>query len=73
MTDLAPVLDKVDTDNPENVKHIINQKLPGNSIADATIFGWEIVALCGYIFIPTKDHTKLPLCTPCKLALEATR
>lgn len=72
MTDLAPVLDKNDTDDPEKVAHIINQRLPGNSIADASIFGTEVIALCGHKFIPTRDPQKLPTCGPCKFYLEAT-
>ena len=69
--DLSPVLDRSDTDNPEEHKHIVNQHLPGNSIADAIIFGTEITALCGYRWIPTKDPDKYPLCQSCRLALEA--
>lgn len=73
MTDLAPRLDDIDTKDPEEVHHIVNQHLPGNSVADASIFGTELVALCGHRFIPTRDPQKLPLCQACKLALEATR
>lgn len=72
MTDLSPVLDKSDTYNPEEYAHIINQHLPGNSIADAMVFGTELTALCGYKFIPTRDHNKYPTCEACKLALSAT-
>jgi hypothetical protein len=72
MTSLSPVLEDIDTQDPDEVTHIVNQHLPGNSIADASIFGTEVVALCGHKFIPTRDPEKLPLCQACKLALEAT-
>jgi hypothetical protein len=66
------LLDRSDTSDPENFSHIVNQHLPGNSIADASIFGTEVIALCGHRFVPTRDPQKLPLCQACKLALEAT-
>lgn len=71
MTDLAPVLDRLDTSNPENVAHIVKQA-PGNYVADASILGTELTALCGHKFIPTKDPYKLPVCPACKSILEAT-
>lgn len=71
MTVLDPVLEDVLTNNPDKVKHIINQHHPGNSIADASIFGTEVEALCGHRFIPTRDHTKFPVCPSCKAVLES--
>lgn len=70
--DLSPLLDKGDTNEASDVAHIINQYLSGNSIADAAVFGQEVVALCGYRYIPTRDPYKLPVCKACKVALEAT-
>lgn len=72
MTDLAPLLDKPDTQDPENVKHIIDQRNQLQSVADAIIFGYELTALCGYKFVPTRDPDPLPVCEPCRLALAAT-
>lgn len=67
-----PSLLMTSSDNPDEVAHIVNQHLPGNSIADATIFGTEVTALCGHKYIPTKDPYKLPVCKACKAILEAT-
>lgn len=72
MTDLLTQLDEPDTKDPDEVSHVINQFLSNNSIADAAVFGTEVVALCGYRFIPTRDPQKLPLCQACKTALENT-
>lgn len=75
MTTTEPLLADIHTienQNPEESAHIVNQHLPGNSIADASVFGTELIALCGHKFIPTRDPQKLPLCMACKFALEAT-
>lgn len=73
MTDLDIRPQLGDTDNEAgNVAHIVDQHIPGNSIGDAIVFGTEIVALCGYRWIPTRDPQKFPVCEACRLALEAT-
>lgn len=67
-----PVLDDTGTDNPENVAHIIDQFMSGNSVSDAYVFGTELVAMCGYRWIPYRMPESLPLCKACKTALEGT-
>lgn len=65
----TPILD--DTSNSEKVRHIIDQHKAGNLIADASIFGTQVIAMCGYKFIPTQDPDKFPTCQACKAALAA--
>lgn len=60
------------TGDPESLTHIVNQHLPGNSLADAMVFGTEVVALCGHRFIPYRDMAQFPVCKPCRDALAQT-
>lgn len=56
------------TGEPE-VAHIVKTE-PGESavakVTEARVMGTAIEALCGAIFTPSKDATKLPLCSKCK-------
>lgn len=54
------------TGKPE-VAHIV--KHDGDVAAhvlEARIYGTPIEALCGEVFVPQRDPTRLPMCTPCK-------
>ncbi len=64
MTDMLvrPVLDDTDTDNPDDHAHIV----PADQVMEATVMGTPLTALCGFVFVPTKDHERLPLCQECK-------
>jgi hypothetical protein len=52
--------------DPEKHAHYVKKK----RIVDASVGGYEIEALCGYRFIPTKNPDKLPICPPCKEIFE---
>lgn len=49
------------TDEPEFAHYARKE-----SIADAYVFGQEVIALCGHTFVPTRDPEKFPLCPKCK-------
>jgi len=53
-------------DGPE-VSHYARKE----EIADAYIFGKAIQALCGKIFVPTRDPERYPLCSICKEIAES--
>jgi hypothetical protein len=49
--------------------HIVKSK-PGESAAakvlEARIYGTPLEALCGHVWVPTRDPKQLPLCDRCK-------
>ena len=63
MTAPTPVLDHADasTDDP-GVAHIVKATDAGRGYID----GDEIVALCGYRWVPTRDYAGLPVCADCQ-------
>lgn len=40
-------------------------------IADATIFGTPVTALCGKRWVPTRDPERFPVCPRCKEIFDA--
>lgn len=49
--------------------HIVRVE-PGESAAakvlEARIYGTQVEALCGYVWVPSRDPKQLPLCQKCK-------
>jgi hypothetical protein len=49
--------------------HIVKVE-PGESAAakvlEARIYGTQVEALCGYVWVPSRDPKQLPLCQKCK-------
>ena len=35
-------------------------------VVEARVYGTPLEALCGVVFVPQRDPTKLPLCATCK-------
>lgn len=64
----APTLTQDDVElfptPPGELSHIIDQFKW--SIADATVFGTEVEALCGYRFIPTRAPNPDRVCPECR-------
>lgn len=48
-----------------SVAHLVEKD---QNVTEAYVFGYPIVALCGKVFVPTRDPKKFPLCEPCKEA-----
>jgi hypothetical protein len=42
-----------------------------SSVTEGYIMGTPVIALCGKVFIPSKDPEKLIVCPSCKKILEA--
>lgn len=63
------------TGEPE-VSHIVKTE-PGESavakVTEARVYGTPVEALCGHIFVPSKDPKRLPLCEKCKEIYEIYR
>jgi hypothetical protein len=63
------------TGEPTNA-HIVKTK-PGENAAakvlEARIYGTPLEALCGHIWVPSRDPKQLPLCDQCKEIYEMYR
>lgn len=71
MTDLN-VLDKPDTDatdgdNEERFAHYAES----SEVTEGYIMGTPVIALCGKIFVPSRDPKNLRVCPICKQIVEA--
>lgn len=53
------------TGEPE-VAHIA----PAAEVNRAYVTGEAITALCGTVFVPSRDPTRYPVCEPCKAVLD---
>ena len=60
---------------PPEAAHIV--KTEGGDAAakvlEARVYGTPLEALCGVVFVPHRDPTKLPLCATCKDIYETYR
>lgn len=65
--------DETTTGEPQ-VAHIV--KADGDAAAkvvEARIYGTPLEALCGMVFVPQRDPTKLPMCAACEDIYETYR
>ncbi len=76
MTDLVTMPAQVDVD-PEVVTetgepvaaHIVKTKRGENAAAvvlEARVMGTPVEALCGFVWVPSRDPKQLPVCEKCK-------
>ena len=67
--------DSVEPGDAESA-HIVKTK-PGEVavavVMEARVYGYQVEALCGYVFIPQQDPKQLPVCTKCKEIYELNR
>ena len=72
LPDTEPVLE---TGKPL-MAHIVKTE-PGENAAakvlEARIFGTPVEALCGHVWVPSRDPRQLPLCEDCKVIYEMYR
>ena len=65
--------DETNTGEPR-VAHIV--KADGDAagkVVEARIYGTPLEALCGVVFVPQRDPTRLPMCAACKDIYETYR
>lgn len=65
---LEPEIDERPETGSPQVAHIVKPS-GGDAAAkvlEARIHGTPLEALCGEVFVPQRDPTKLPVCAPCK-------
>jgi hypothetical protein len=83
MTDLETMPVDVDLDPEETTEtsepisaHIVKVKRGQNAAAvvlEARINGTPVEALCGFVWVPSRDPKQLPLCEKCKSVYEMYR
>ena len=56
-----------DTNNEEHFAHYAESA----SVTEGYIMGTPVIALCGAIFIPSRDPEKLRICPSCKEIMDA--
>ncbi len=81
MTDLETMpVERVDVDTDETTEtgeptsaHIVKTKRGENAAAvvlEARVMGTPIEALCGFVWVPSRDPKQLPVCEKCKSVYE---
>jgi hypothetical protein len=65
LLDLAP--DEVDANGEKRYAHYA-EKI---SVTEGYVLGTPVLAVCGKLFIPSRDPKKFPLCPICKKISEA--
>ena len=75
MTELAPgaqtILDertdlRIDEGDHERFSHYVAK----NKLTEAMVMGTPVVALCGKVWVPSRNPDKFPVCPECKEAWE---
>ena len=73
---VEPDVDVVERTGEPAVAHIVKTE-PGESAAakvlEARIYGTPLEALCGHVWVPSRDPKQLPLCQACKDIYEMYR
>ncbi len=74
--EIRPDVDDVVEPAEPTHAHIVKVE-PGESAAakvlEARIYGTPIEALCGHVWVPSRDPEQLPLCDTCKSIYEMYR
>jgi Protein of unknown function (DUF3039) len=74
--ELLPITDAVPETGEPVCAHIVKTE-PGQDAAakvvEARVFGTPLEALCGHVWIPSRDPKQLPLCEKCKEIYEVYR
>lgn len=62
-TKLDERTDEKETTEKGKVAHIVRDK---GKVTEAYILGSPVEALCGHVFVPTRDPKSYPVCQACK-------
>jgi len=67
-SDLLELTDlDLDEDNEERLAHYAES----SEVTEGYIMGTPVIALCGKVFVPSRDPEKLRVCPICKKIVEA--
>lgn len=76
IVETTPITDHVPQTGEPSAAHIVKTE-PGESAAakvlEARIYGTPLEALCGHVWVPSRDPKQLPLCEACKSVYEMYR
>ena len=64
--DVRPDLSVGDGDH-ERFSHYVDK----DKIVDSAVLGTAVVAICGKVWVPTRDPKKFPVCPECKEIYES--
>jgi Protein of unknown function (DUF3039) len=59
------------TDNGDHER--LAHYVPKDKLMEAMVNGTPVVALCGKVWVPSRDPEKFPVCPECKQILESMR
>jgi hypothetical protein len=75
-TEVVPTTEHVPETGEPVVAHIVKTE-PGESAAakvlEARIYGTPLEALCGHVWVPSRDPSNYPICPTCKDIFEGLR
>jgi len=58
---------RIDEGDHERFSHYV----PKEKLTEAMVMGTPVVALCGKVWVPSRDPERFPVCPECKEAWEA--
>jgi hypothetical protein len=65
-TDVRPDLSHGDGDHERFAHYVLKDK-----IVDSAVSGTPVVALCGKVWVPSRDPKRFPVCPECKKIYES--
>jgi hypothetical protein len=68
-TELAPDVRTTEPGDHERLSHYYDKRV--YSLVDAMLAGTPITALCGKVWVPTRDPEKFPVCPECQAIVDA--
>ncbi len=60
---------RLDEGDHERFSHFVRK----DKIVESAVTGEPVVALCGKVWVPTRDPSKFPVCPDCKAIYEGMR
>jgi hypothetical protein len=63
----------IPTSRPKNRQRPTSSRPNPARVLEARIYGIAIEALCGHVWVPSRDPKQLPLCEACKSVYEMYR
>ena len=66
----SDLLEKPDTQDSDSEEHMAHYA-ESSEVTEGYIMGTPVIALCGKIFVPSRDPLKLRICPICKQIAEA--
>jgi hypothetical protein len=62
---------KAETRNSDGDHERLSHYAPKDKVTESYIMGTPVMALCGKVWVPSRDPKKYPICPECKKLLES--